>query len=406
MKPIVFLISIVILIGVEITSVYYIMPFPGSQVDEIVDMAYFIHGYKWIFRILGILLIAYPAFSFLTGQNPYFKWTAIVLLFFWVLVAYNVNFRFKADKIFYQPESKILLLAKDNKVLEKQLVVGVTINGTAKAYPIEIIGYHHQVRDTIGGEEVMITYCTVCRTGRVYSPYVDSKIETFSVVGMDHFNSMFEDKSTKSWWRQATGEAIVGPAKGKVLKEISSEQMSLGAWLARYPNSLILQPDPEFKDQYKSLEKYDEGTIQGKLEGRDSLSWKDKSWVVGVQIGLFAKAYDWNDLMKARAINDEVAKKPIVIVVENDSTSFHVWSRVVAGDTLQFIFSDSLKTLTDQSTESVWNWSGKCIDGSLKGASLEYIQSYQEFWHSWMQFHPNTQKYLHTSRTQSPILNP
>jgi hypothetical protein len=316
MKSLLFLIGITILIGIEIVSVYYIMPFPGSQVDEMVDVAYFIQNYIWVFRAIGLLLIAYPAFSFLRGHNPYFKWTAAVLLFFWATVFYNVNFRFQADKIFYQPESKILVAVDKNKITENQLVIGVNINAKAKAYPIEIIGYHHQVRDTIGGEEVMITYCTVCRTGRVYSPVVDGKPEVFRLVGMDHFNAMFEDGRTKSWWRQANGEAIVGPSKGKILKEIPSEQMSLSAWLARYPNSLILQPDSMFKDQYKDLEKYDEGTIEGKLEGRDSLSWKDKSWVVGIPMGLFAKAYDWNELVKQRVLNDEVGKKPIVVVLE------------------------------------------------------------------------------------------
>jgi hypothetical protein len=44
----------------------------------------------------------------------------------------------------------------------------------------------------------MITYCTVCRTGRVFSPDVDGKPETFRLVGMDHFNAMFEDENQKA----------------------------------------------------------------------------------------------------------------------------------------------------------------------------------------------------------------
>jgi hypothetical protein len=40
---------------------------------------------------------------------------------------------------------------------------------------------------------------------------------------MDHFNAMFEDSQTKSWWRQVNGEAIAGPLKGKTLPEIPSQ---------------------------------------------------------------------------------------------------------------------------------------------------------------------------------------
>ncbi len=36
---------------------------------------------------------------------------------------------------------------------------------------------------------------------------------------------------------------------------------------------------------------------------------------------------------------------------------------------------------------------GVCIDGFYKGKQLQTIQSYQEFWHSWQAFHPNSEVY-------------
>jgi hypothetical protein len=116
--------------------------------------------------------------------------------------------------------------------------------------------------------------------------------------------------------------------------------------------------------------------------------------VVGVSLGLFARAYDWNDLKKKRVINDEIEKTPLVVVLENDTASFHVWSRIVANDTLVFAYSDSLKTFTDTKTNSKWEWNGRCLEGSWQGASLNTIQSYQEYWHSWKTFHPNTSQYF------------
>lgn len=392
MRIALFLVGILILIVAEVARVYYIMPFPGSQVDEVIDLAYFIDGYIWIFRIIGIAMIAYPAFTLLGEPNRYIKFTGYALLIFWVLVVYMFNFRFLADKMFYQPSQKIFAPISENKVSAKKIIIGVAINGQAKAFPIEVIGYHHQVRDTIGGEPLMITYCTVCRTGRVFSPIVNNKLENFRLVGMDHYNAMFEDETTKSWWRQVNGEAIAGPLLGTTLTEVPSEQMSLQAWMDRYPNTLVMQPDPAFKDRYESLEKYDEGKMEGKLEGRDSLSWKDKSWVVGVPMGLFAKAYDWNQLVKDRVINDRIKGLPVMLALESDSVSFHSWVPVVGKDTLRFSYSDSLKILVDQN-QSRWNWKGECVDGTMKGTKLETVQSYQEFWHSWKTFHPNTEIY-------------
>ena len=394
MKYFLFLLGILVLVCAEVARVYFIMPFPGSQEDNVIDIAYFLQNNIYLFRMAGILLIAYPAYHIIRFSQPAWRWTAVSLLVFWLFVCYNSNFRLLADKMFYQPEHKILVHATDNQVSDRALVLGVYINQEAKAYPIEIIGYHHQVRDTVGGEPIMVTYCTVCRTGRVYNPMVDGEPENFRLVGMDHFNAMFEDSRTKSWWRQVSGEAITGPRKGKQLEEIPSEQMTLQAWLSQHPDSFILQPDSLFKDEYKSLEKFDEGKAKSKLERADSLSWKDKSWVVGVSLGLFAKAYDWNDLKDNRVINDDIEQAPVVVVLANDTASFHVWSRIVASDTLIFSYSDSLKTFIDTNTNSVWDWSGQCKEGTLKGTSLKSIQSYQEFWHSWRTFHPNTSQYF------------
>ena len=272
---------------------------------------------------------------------------------------------------------------------KNKLVIGVSLNGEAKAYPIQLIGYHHQVRDTIGNTPVMITYCTVCRTGRAFSPYLNGKMETFRLVGMDHFNAMFEDATTKSWWQQATGVAIAGPLKGTSLKELPSRQLTLEAWLREYPNSYIMQPDTTFNKDYEDLTDYDKGTIKSSLEKRDSLSWKPKSWIVGVIHNSSAKAYDWNDLVKKKIIQDSIAGLPIVIALEKDTASFHVYDRRVNGSVLRFQMGNDKDLLIDQNTHSTWNMDGLCIDGTLKGERLVPVQAYNEFWHSWQTFHKN-----------------
>jgi hypothetical protein len=100
---------------------------------------------------------------------------------------------------------------------------------------------------------------------------------------MDQFNAMFEDKTTKSWWRQATGVAVVGKLKGNLLPEIVSTQTSLSTWLGMYPNSKIMQADPAFTSSYDTLFNYEKGLSRKRLTGTDSLSWQKKSWVIGVK---------------------------------------------------------------------------------------------------------------------------
>ena len=288
------IIGLLFLIGIEIAKVYFIMPFPGSQQSNSIDIAYFLHNNIWWMRILGVVIVVVPFRNLLSNGKLWQKIILIAVVLLYGFIYYLFNFRFLADKMFYQPKQKTFVEASLDTTQKDKLVIGVVINHEAKAYPIEIIGYHHQVQDSLQQQPIIVTYCTVCRTGRVYSPMVNGKHEEFRLVGMDHFNAMFEDASTKSWWQQATGMAITGKMKGYQLTEIPSVQMRLGDWLNEYPNSTVLQPDSNFKKKYDSLKGYDEGTIKGSLEHRDTGSWKFKSWVVGISLNGKQKAYDWN----------------------------------------------------------------------------------------------------------------
>ena len=389
-RAVLFAVGMMILLAGEILRVFFIMPFPGSQRSETIDLAYFIHNHIAYFRIAGLLLILFPLIYFFRRGGKKAHWIVGVALAFFMLVFYFFNFRFRADKIFYQPRHKTFAPASSNKIDEKSLVLGVSLNGEAKAYPLELIGYHHQVRDSIGNTPAMITYCTVCRTGRVFAPMVEDRLEDFRLVGMDHFNAMFEDAATRSWWRQVNGEAVAGPLKGKRLPEVSSEQMRLAAWIERHPQTLILQADSTFQEEYEDLRDYDEGKSKSDLTRADSLSWQEKSWIVGVQLGAAARAYDWNDLLTHRVINDTLSGTPLLVALQNDSASFHVWQR----DSLDFSLDASASLLRDEQTQSAWNWQGECIAGVLQGQRLQALQSYQEFWHSWRTFRPQTTQYV------------
>ena len=385
--------GLLFLIALEILKVYFIMPFPGSQQSGSIGIAYFLHRNSWWLRIAGIAITVGPFMHFITKGKLWQKTLLVLALLVYGCIIYLFNFRFLADKMFYQPKQKTFVSASGDTTNPDKLIIGVATNTEAKAYPIEIIGYHHQIRDSIQQDPILVTYCTVCRTGRVFKPFIDGNYEQFRLAGMDHFNAMFEDVTTKSWWQQATGTAIAGKLKGKQLAEFPSAQMRLGDWLAIYPDSKILQADSNYKKQYGDLKGFDEGTIKGKLEHRDSLSWQSKSWVVGINIRSKSKAYDWNDLLKEKMIMDSLDGTPLLITVEPNGKTFYVSNRTFTGKAIQFVRGATNYLMEDTQTHSSWKLSGICIDGPLKGSQLLHPQAYQEFWHSWKNFHPNTTTY-------------
>jgi hypothetical protein len=383
------------LILFEIANVYFIMPMPGSQEMNSIDLAYFLYKFRWIFRAFFIVLTLLGAMAIFKSGGKFAKVAAAILLLAAAGVVYATNFMMAADTMFVQPGKLQLTNAANNTVDSGRLVLGVEYNGVAKAYPIQYLGYHHQVFDTIAGKPVIVTYCTVCRTGRVFEPVVNGKTETFRLVGMDHFNAMFEDSTTHSWWRQATGEAITGKLKGQKLPEYNSTQMVLKNWLSLYPHSLVMQPDTNFRVQYDSMSSYEKGKLYGKLTRRDTLSWQAKSWVVGITTGAESKTYDWKQLEREKIIYDVLNDVPLVIILGDDNKSFTSLQRINAAQ--HFTFRGD--TLSDGKNN--YRMNGAAYDPAV--TSLKRLNAYQEYWHSWQTFHPNTKGAPQPLKGSSPL---
>lgn len=378
---ILFALGVIGLIVLEIALVYFIMPLPGSQAMRSIDTAYFLYSWRWPLRAVVLALVlaaAWPAWR----RAGWGKWLVPASLIVAGVVAYVVNFRMSADRMFVQPRSLLMQPVAQSNVARDRLVVGIEINGDARAYPLQFIGYHHQVRDKVGGREVLVSYCTVCRTGRVFMPLVNGQLEKFRLVGMDHFNAMFEDQSTGSWWRQANGEAITGRLKGTKLLEVPSRQVTLAQWLALHPRSLVMQGDPAAADEYAKDYAFEKGTSRKKLTGTDTLSWRDKSWVLGLTVNGSSKAYDWNRLRRERLVHDELGGTPIVLVLANDSVSFFAFERPNA-ETRFSLRGDSLIA-----GERAYALTGHGASGALAPLNVS-----QEFWHSWRTFQPETERY-------------
>lgn len=365
----------------EFLNVYLIMPMPGSQRLNSLEVAYFLYSYRWYFRIFFLLFALAGVISAFNAS----KWKPSIWLISAATISYVFNFSLTAESMFKEPMQLTFASQTENTLTDSSLVIAVTSGGNAKAYPIRFIGYHHQVRDTINGKPIMVTYCTVCRTGRVFQPEINGKPEVFRLVGMDHFNAMFEDATTRSWWRQVNGEAATGPLKGMQLPEIESQQITLGKFFYLYPFGKVMQADEASVDRYDSLARYEKGTSENQLTRRDTLSWNDKSWVVGIQIGKVSKAYDWNTLKQRGVINDVIENIPVAIVLSSDGNSFAAFELPDS----RYVLSIQNDTL--QINNLNFDFNGKGIPDST--IQLKKINAYQEHWHSWSTFHPGTLRY-------------
>src|SRR6185436_10747075 len=96
--------------------VYYIMPFPGSQQSNTITIAYFLNKWIWVIRLIGALMIIYGVWNIFPHWKKWKKAVFITGALLYTGVFYLVNFKFLADKMFYQPRQKMMLGEAGNRV--------------------------------------------------------------------------------------------------------------------------------------------------------------------------------------------------------------------------------------------------------------------------------------------------
>jgi Protein of unknown function (DUF3179) len=129
-------------------------------------------------------------------------------------------------------------------LIDTEPVVGMIINGVAKAYPLNLLIWHEIVNDSIGGIPVSVTFCPLCNTAVVFDRRLDGQILDFGTTGkLSKSNLVMYDRQTESWWMQFLGQGIIGDMTGKELKLVPSRLESWADFKARAPGGQVLVPN-------------------------------------------------------------------------------------------------------------------------------------------------------------------
>ena len=351
------------------------------------DLAYFMWSHILKIRIVFSLALLVLAIN-LDVENPLLFGFGLILCFaFWGGIYWLFN-KFWIGRYKFLPIGQKVFLSPDASNIDVSLdIIGVEINGEKKAYPANLLFYHHVVSDTVGGKPILASYCGMCRSGRVYDIDWPEGSPEFMLVGAVSFNAVLRDNITQTWWRQETGEAVKGARKGDQLDDIYFEQMSLENWIEKHPDTTILQYDPDFAGKYNffaKLLKFEADLPRWHLQETPPL-------VIGVELDGVERAYDLIELYNLKLVNDEIGPHAVLAVSDPGKTSAFIYSRNVDGQTLTFEMRNDV--MIDQQTQSTWDHLGRCIKGDLLGKNLAQIQSYKQFIRAWITFHPETSFY-------------
>jgi hypothetical protein len=236
----------------------------------------------------------------------------------------------------------------------EERVLGLNLNGIAKAYPIAIMNWHEIVNDRFADEPVVITYCPLCGSGVAFSARVSGETLQFGVSGL-LYNSdvLLYDRKTDSLWSQLLARAVTGEMNGTRLEVLPLMTTNWSEWRAQHPATLVLSRATGHvrdydRDPYAGYES-SEG-IYFPVKQQDP-RYHPKEQVFGLEIDGRFKAYPVAELSRAEGeVRDRFAGRAFTIRYNPASQSAR--------------FFDS------------------------QGGEIPVIQSY---WFAWYAFHPDTE---------------
>lgn len=181
---------------------------------------------------------------------------------------------FDADWDGYDIGSRYLREEENEGLPDEATVVGREVDGLARAYPVSVLWHHEVVNDT-HGVPLIVTFCSICRTGLVARRVVDGEVTRFGVSGQlwrppdryisasaeagrtfganrwegattvrDGANLVMYDELTRSFWSQGVAQAICGPATGTDMELVPSTVTTWSEWREGHPDGEVLLPPP------------------------------------------------------------------------------------------------------------------------------------------------------------------
>jgi len=242
-------------------------------------------------------------------------------------------------------------------VADSDRVLGVQIDGRAKAYPVKILDRHEIVNDRLNGRAIVVTYCPLCGSGIAFDADINGR-KTFGVSGL-LYNSdvLLYDRQTESLWSQIDMEAVAGPLQGTELEPVVTRVTSWEAWKEQHPETLVLSNRqgiyPPAAYEQKAYQGYEQSKrIWFPVENKSS-RLHPKDWVTGLEADGQYKAYPRKALAKTNPpIVDTFADREFVITFDDKANEV---------------------TIRDQ-----------------KGELVPVVDLY---WFAWYAFHPKTEVY-------------
>jgi hypothetical protein len=210
-------------------------------------------------------------------------------------------------------------------------VLGVSLTGIARAYPVRILNYHEVVNDAFHDTSIVITYCPLCGSGMAFYGSITNRRLIFGISGL-LYNSdvLLYDLQTQSLWSQIEGAAVSGAMNGTKLIPIPVSHTTWRDWKARHPNSQVLSTETGFRRDYRKdpYPGYASSTKTLFPVAARSRKYRQKALVMGLEVRGHFKAYPFEELKRTPGqFTDEFQGEKFQIHYDDENRSARIFDK-------------------------------------------------------------------------------
>ena len=227
----------------------------------------------------------------------------------------------------------------DAMLVDEDDVLVLEIEGEARAYPRDWMMLPHIAGDTVGGEEVVMTYCALTNLPQAFSSYIDGDKANLKVVSQVHNNLVMVDTNSGELYQQIINSS---PNSGKMLTPRPGQRMPWRSFKALYPDGRVFYI--EGSGLLGLLDKFTYALFVLGLEDHytgpdplfptlrlddDRLPVKEQIW--GINLGGEQAAYTRSFLQQTPVHNTMVGGQPLVVAWFPEFETLGVFNRRVEG---------------------------------------------------------------------------
>lgn len=267
----------------------------------------------------------------------------------------------------------------DALLTDEDDVFVLEIEGDARAYPRDWMMIPHIAGDTVGGDEVVMTYCALTNLPQAFSSYIDGDKANLKVLSQVHNNLVMVDANSSELYQQITNRSPVG---GELLEPRAGQRMPWRSFKVLYPDGRVFHIEESgllglldkityaifvygLKDHYTGTDPL----FPTLRMDDDRLPVKEQIW--GINLGGEQVAYTRSFLEGTPVHNTMIGGQPLVVAWFPEFETLGVFSRHIDGRDIEVSEID--------------------VYGNTPDGKLERLPQYPHvFWMVWSHWFPDT----------------